>query len=297
MAYCIYKHTLILDCPHKGYSYIGQTVQNPQRRWRPNGSAYKDQIFGKAIQKYGWENFEHSILCANIETVEEANKLEEYYIKYYHTCIYDPDCRGYNVSFGGYNRENYGKVVLQLDLNKNILNEFPSVSAAARSVNLNPDRISRCCNHKNTVKAAAGYFWCFKKDYAIFEPTKLQKIKIYQLDSNKNILNIFDSIADAGIYLNKPKNNNISTCIKNNTNYAYGYYWCKIDDYDSLIINSDQHIKEIYCVDLDKTFKSITDAAIFAEVSPSVISRCCNNLQQHAGGYKWMYKTDYNKLK
>ena len=34
MSYTIYKHTLILDCPHKGWSYIGQThFKKVKIRW------------------------------------------------------------------------------------------------------------------------------------------------------------------------------------------------------------------------------------------------------------------------
>lgn len=293
MSYIIYKHTLVFECEHKGWSYIGQTVQSPNRRWRNNGDAYKDQLFGKAIKKYGWNNFQHTILVNNIKTIEEANKLEEYYIKYYHTSIYDKNCMGYNVSPGGNNRENYGKAVLQLDSNKHIINEFNTISAAARFVNRSPDRISKCCNHPELCKTAAGYFWCFKKDFELFQPDKLQKVAIYKLDSYKNILATYDSISSAGLALGKPKNNNISTCINNNTNFAYGYYWCKVEDYDKLVINFDQHIKQIYCIDNDMIFNSLTQAANFAQVSISAISNCCKYKTKHAGGYKWAFLKDF----
>ena len=54
--------------------YIGQTkCVNPNNRWR-NGTHYENTLFGKAIQKYGWDNFEHIILENNIETQEEAKQ-------------------------------------------------------------------------------------------------------------------------------------------------------------------------------------------------------------------------------
>ena len=68
MSYIIYKHTNKIN----GKSYIGQTIQKPSRRWR-DGKHYIDQIFGVAIKKYGWDNFEHIILTDNIQTIEEAN--------------------------------------------------------------------------------------------------------------------------------------------------------------------------------------------------------------------------------
>ena len=86
-------------------SYIGQTRQaNPTKRWGVNGKYYKKEkqpVFYKAIQKYGWHNFEHIVLEDNIKTQEEANLREQYYIKLFHTCIFDANCNGYNMTYGG----------------------------------------------------------------------------------------------------------------------------------------------------------------------------------------------------
>ena len=101
--YVIYKHTLILDCPHKGWSYIGQTKQVPYKRWK-YGSGYpetKQKAFSAAIKKYGWDNFSHEILESNIQTLEGANKREQHWIAYYHTWVGDPECKGYNITQGG----------------------------------------------------------------------------------------------------------------------------------------------------------------------------------------------------
>lgn len=54
--------------------YIGQTVQSLSARWK-NGKGYIDSPkFYKAIQKYGWDNFEHIILEQHIKTTEEADE-------------------------------------------------------------------------------------------------------------------------------------------------------------------------------------------------------------------------------
>jgi len=42
--------------------YVGQSV-NLKARWESNGYYYRDSpYFYAAIQKYGWDNFEHIIL-------------------------------------------------------------------------------------------------------------------------------------------------------------------------------------------------------------------------------------------
>ena len=56
--------------------YVGITSRNPNERWGKNGNRYKSSPhFYSAIQKYGWDNFEHIILKDNL-TSEEADKLE-----------------------------------------------------------------------------------------------------------------------------------------------------------------------------------------------------------------------------
>lgn len=91
-SWCVYKHTL----KETGQVYIGQT-NNIKNRWKP--SAYKNCIkFYNAIQKYGWDNFEHEILVDEL-TLEEANELETKFI-----IEYDSINNGFNLNTGGDNK-------------------------------------------------------------------------------------------------------------------------------------------------------------------------------------------------
>ena len=79
--------------------YIGQTSQKPEKRW-DCGRGYKTSPkFYNAIQKYGWDNFEHIILFENL-TLDKANEIEENLIKYYDSTN---DNYGYNIKYGGLN--------------------------------------------------------------------------------------------------------------------------------------------------------------------------------------------------
>ena len=52
--------------PSKKY-YIGITSQAVNKRWK-NGKGYKSSpYFYNAIQKYGWNNFEHNILFTDLK--------------------------------------------------------------------------------------------------------------------------------------------------------------------------------------------------------------------------------------
>lgn len=51
----VYMHTNKIN----NKKYIGITgLKRYWDRWRSDGSGYKTQVFGRAIDKYGWENFE-----------------------------------------------------------------------------------------------------------------------------------------------------------------------------------------------------------------------------------------------
>lgn len=98
---CIYLHRNKIN----GKPYIGQTVHQDDlnKRTYSNGNGYKgknkngnDSKFWRAIQKYGWDNFEHIFLEKDIPTLEIANKREQYWISFY-----DSYKNGYNSTLGG----------------------------------------------------------------------------------------------------------------------------------------------------------------------------------------------------
>lgn len=95
--YTIYMHRNKMN----GKIYIGQTCQEPiEKRWGKDGKNYKGcPYFYSAIQKYGWNNFEHIILEQNL-TKEQANEREKFYIKNLDTCNRK---FGYNIKIGGNN--------------------------------------------------------------------------------------------------------------------------------------------------------------------------------------------------
>lgn len=96
-----------------GKRYIGITKQRLERRWRGGDGYSRNSHFYRAVQKYGWENFEHAILAENL-TESDAKELEIALIAKGNLT----DGRyGYNVSKGGdtgsglngENHPNYGK--------------------------------------------------------------------------------------------------------------------------------------------------------------------------------------------
>lgn len=78
--WCVYCHTNIKN--NKKYFGITSNNDNPQRRWRKEGYGYKlCTRFYSAIQKYGWDGFEHEIIFKNL-TEKEAKSKEVELIAY-----------------------------------------------------------------------------------------------------------------------------------------------------------------------------------------------------------------------
>lgn len=88
--------------------YVGQTIQNINARFGNDGNNYnynRNNLFYNAIQKYGWNNFEHKIIYiieseSKDDLLLALNSLEEQEILKYNSC--NREC-GYNVESGGKN--------------------------------------------------------------------------------------------------------------------------------------------------------------------------------------------------
>lgn len=97
--YYVYVHTNTVN----GKRYVGITKQNPQKRWGNDGKRYLEKTkagkyihpkFARAIQKYGWDAFDHIVWELGSES--DMKYAEKYLIGFYNS-IKD----GYNVTAGG----------------------------------------------------------------------------------------------------------------------------------------------------------------------------------------------------
>ena len=86
-----------------GKSYIGQTVNDFNRRydggkwWKYTGNIH----LKRAAEKYGYRNFQVSVLHSNTDSEDELNRLEVFYIKK-HKALHP---NGYNFDEGGCSRK------------------------------------------------------------------------------------------------------------------------------------------------------------------------------------------------
>lgn len=205
--YTIYLHRNIINQK----CYVGQTKElNPTRRWRNDGSGYKSQTkFYNAIQKYGWENFEHIILDV-VNTIEEANQKEQLYI-----ILFDSYNNGYNADYGGKNAEVSFEEKLKISESLKKYNQKHPEAGQKHSKFLkeyyqnNPKERIRISNEQSER-------WkdpeLAKKYQAGLDKTHAQKRKAVRCKNNNMI---FNSITEAAKWCGLKNGTGISTSCKN----------------------------------------------------------------------------------
>ena len=155
--------------------YIGQTIKNAEERWEEHqahafGTHPNDvnKTLYKAIRKYGLENFTFEVLQDNIETYEQLDKAEIYWIDFYNSFI-----KGYNETFGG---QQYHKILP----NKEIIEDYYKTRSARKTAlnfGIDHSTVDDILNQNNIPR---------------FTFRQSQRIKI----SKENFEKEFDSVKD-----------------------------------------------------------------------------------------------------
>lgn len=82
--------------------YVGQTINSARLRWSTHKYHTNSNCqfhLHRAIRKYGIENFEFEVIDSNINSIDDLNEAESYWIAHYDTFMGE----GYNLTSGGGN--------------------------------------------------------------------------------------------------------------------------------------------------------------------------------------------------
>lgn len=214
--YTVYKHVNKIN----GKVYVGQTAYSVSRRWRKNGSGYKIGIFKSAIQKYGWNNFEHIIIKEGL-TKEEANELEIKLIREYKDLGIS-----YNITDGGegflsFKMSDEAKAKISKIHKGKKLPESMKLQASLRFKG-----IPLSDEHKSRISAAL--IGKTKSEVAkrhMRENHKLHDlVKIMKCNKENNVICIYESIAEASRDTGVLQTH-ISRCARGKRPSAGGFIW------------------------------------------------------------------------
>lgn len=323
-AYIVYVHINKIN----NKKYVGITCKKPEYRWN-YGKGYKyNKHFWSAIQKYGWDNFEHIILFENL-THDEACAKEKELIEFYKSN--DP-MYGYNLTTGGdanYQMSEEVKKKLS-EANKGEKNSNYGISPRER---MDEATYARWLYKQQTNKP------CGKDNpqYGI-SPKERMSEEVYQqwLSKRKEVAKTGKEHPMYGIspkermdeqtyqqWREKRKHNKKSIpvrCIETGIEYrsareaeretgighsyilkscksidhsctAGGYHWCYASDKKSQIyIESEKKGKRyVKCVESNMIYKNANDAGRKLNIDSSSIHKCCKGYLQAVKGYHFEY--------
>lgn len=279
--------------------YIGQ-ANNLSQRYKKHKNNINDishqEIFYRALRKYGWDNFEYEILEEFYDyDKERLNKLEIYYIKKYNSL--NPN--GYNMTKGGhFSSENIKVPIRQYSLEGKFLKEYESISEIIRQLNLSTtSEIILCCKGKRNQ--SAGFQWRYAKDNIeelddIFNKCFITNTPILQYDIYGNFIKEYSSLEEACKVTNLNKSS-LCQALKHKNNIAYNFQWrykndnTPVENLDKTVLQLDKENNII------KEFINATVASKVTRIHRGNIGECLQNKRKTAGGYRWIYKKDYYK--
>lgn len=265
-TYCVYMHTNKIN----GKKYVGQTVHGdrPHKRW-DNGNGYKKcPYFYRAIQKYGWDNFEHEIIANNL-TPQEADNFERLLIEKLNTTNHD---NGYNLEPGG-------------TKNKTLSEETKKRISESHIGDKNPMYGIRLTGKKNGM---------YGKSH-----TEAAKKKISKAVSGEKNGNYGKPMSDWQKH--KISQSRIGKYYGENSP-MYGKHLT--EEQKKKIGDSHRGAKSYHAapvVQLDDNYNivkiwwCIKDAYDALDICRQSIPEVLNGEQQHAGGYRWLYLYDRTK--
>lgn len=213
-----------------GKSYIGQTIRSLKERAGKDGVQYTNcSIFFRAIQKYGFNNFQFEILEeVKLELIDER---EKYYIEKYNSI--QPN--GYNIQKGGEN--NYSKrgtnnhPVIKYNLKGEFVQYFDSVKSAAEEANCNYQTISSVLQRERPHYKEAIYRYVGEEAPEPIKSVPTHGRKVGQYDLSNKFIACYDSANEAARAIGKDSNagRNIRSVCQGKRQTAYGYIWKNLE--------------------------------------------------------------------
>ena len=288
--------------------------------WKQKNGEYMHKPFALAILKYGWENFQHTVVLENVSK-SEAIYAEKYLIRWYK--IHN---LSYNITDGGdgvlghshpISAERREAVSIFMRTNHPMKGKKHSeesrnkISQALKGRKLSAEQVAHISEslkgRKFTDEHKAKISENMRKHPERWAKGNKKK-EVHQYDLQGNYIQSFPSAYEAAIAISGKNNAGcIRSCIYGECISALGYMWSykKANNIDispkpkkkrtNYKKGVNQYSKE---GDYLNTFCSIAEASRKTGIPAMNISRCCDPDTRlfMAGGYLWEYDTIDNRI-
>jgi group I intron endonuclease len=224
----IYKIT------HKesGKSYIGQTVQDLEERWRSHLKRKSNcRYLSYALKKYGKDAFDFKLICICFD--EDLDKFEQDYMKKYNTMV--PN--GFNLREGG----NSGKQ--NEETKKKISTTLKDKFAKLEIIPKN-GWLGKVMTQEHKDKIKKGMIGMPKKSEATKQKLREYKTKyrVLQYTLSGELVNTYESGVDAAKHINSTKSH-ISSACRGKRKTLQGFVWKYMDRMTNEILVFENNIK------------------------------------------------------
>lgn len=268
--------------------YIGQTTRTLKQRMAEHKSS-TDTAIGHAINKYGLENF-HTEIVEECETLDELNEREIFWIVHY-DCIAP---KGYNLTTGG---KNGGTLSAETKT---------KISTGNKGKKLSPETCKRISESKKGVKQSAevrAKRSAAQKGKPKSEAARAKMREVQTYNRKKNICletgEVFESILAAGEHYGISGGEISDTC-NGNRNTAGGLHWSLYEDWlkmdeasrTDFLAKLPHRRKKVICIETEKIFSSLREAARSCNGDHKVIDRACKKSTRTAYGHHWKFLND-----
>lgn len=282
--------------------YVGITTQKLKNRLRYHKNN-SDTYIGRAIKKYGWENFSVEIL-EECTSPEELFEREKYWIKTLNT----KNPNGYNLTDGGEGlngckhsqktrkkmSERHYKCAVICTSTGEI---FPSIKAAAEHFGITHGSVTAVCKAKclsiNGLKF--DYVDEEKRAAAEIKRKKLSPMKqpVLCLETGKIYESAVAASKETGIYRRA-----ISFACAGKHSTAGGLHWIFLDEEKRAAAEialkkiTPRNEKTVRCIETNVVYPSIKAASEETGINRGSISNVCCYRAKTAGGYHWRFVSE-----
>jgi group I intron endonuclease len=180
------------------HSYVGQTTQDLNERWRQHKKTKTNCRYLKAaLNKYGIENFDFKLICIGFDS--NLNDLEIFYINKFNSIA--PN--GYNLRSGG---NNGGKH------NEETKRKISETLKKTLSITKRENKLGKAHTEETKLKISNSNKGKKHKIETIEKCRMKTKHTVLQLDMSENIINVFFNTVEAAKALGTTKNNICMVC-------------------------------------------------------------------------------------
>ena len=272
-----------------GKAYVGITNRsNPQFRWGSAGQGYvKQPKFYNAIEKYGWDTFEHLIIIEGLSK-SEALELETYYIKQYNSIE-----NGYNILLHGIDSYPRNKPVYCMTTGR----QYNSIKEASEDTYTLPSRIIQNC--KGQIGPTKGLQWTYwdekhNRPYPIipFIPKARKTTAIYCIEEKT----FFDSVEDGAKAIGVDSSD-LSKVLCKKRNGIQGLHFIRASELTeenllSEIRKQTGRTQKVYCHETQTVYNSLENAAQISHRTAQSVMKNCQGRLQSCGGFHFSYLKD-----